>query len=348
MMARDVSRAAERLDYGVLLPGVGVFGGVRRFIAIGNELVRRGNRFIIYHPSGEAPVWLPFAGETRPLSSLEHARHDVLMCNDPPLVPAFARADARLKLFYFALEGIPGERRIARHRGWVSVANSSGMAAHLLLRHGVRAERAIGGIDPETFHPPAAPRATGGALRVLAFGRASRRRKGVPIAVRAAERLARSLERRGGPGVTLVLFDHVGAGNERDPRAEVASHVPVEFRLNPEQAELAALYGSCDYFVSAEKRAGWSNTVAEAMACGTSVVCTRSGTLDLAVHMETAWVARWRHPYFVARGLDALSRDPETARRLAAAALARVRGFAWPHVVDQLEEIVQRRLGGAG
>lgn len=331
----------KKRDYGVLLPGVGVFGGVRRFIEIGNELVRRGHRYVIYHPSGDAPGWLPFRGETRPLSQLEGAAHDVLLCNDPPLLPAFERARARLKLFYFALEGIPGGRRIARHPGWVPVANSSGMAAYLRRRYGVRAETAIGGIDPATFHPPASRGAAGDGLRVMAFGRASRRRKGVATAIGAVERFAA----RHHTPVTLVLFDHVGKDNERDPRAEVRSALPVEFHVNPTQQELAALYGSCDVFVSAEKRAGWSNTVAEAMACGTPVVCTRSGTRDLALHMQTAWVTRWRHPWFLARGVAALQGDRALARRLADAALGRAQAYAWPVVADQLEAIVARRLG---
>ena len=301
---------SQQLEYGVLLPGVGVFGGVRRFIAIGNELVRRGHRYVIYHPSGEPPAWLPFAGETRPMDALGNARHDVLLCNDPPLLPAFESAAARLKLFYFVLEGIPGERRIARHPGWVAVANSSGMAAHLRRRYRIRPETAIGGIDPATFRPPSSPRGERATVRVLIFGRASRRRKGVPTAIRAVESFARSCARRGGPDVRLVLFDHVGAGNERDPRAEVRGRVPVEFHVNPTQEQLAALYGGCDFFVSAEKRAGWSNTVAEAMACGTPVVCSRSGTRDLAIHMQTAWVARWRHPFLIARGLGMLQGQP--------------------------------------
>ena len=40
------------MDFGALLPGMGVFGGVRRFLEIGNELIRRGHRFVIYHPEG--------------------------------------------------------------------------------------------------------------------------------------------------------------------------------------------------------------------------------------------------------------------------------------------------------
>ncbi len=336
----------EKVSYGVLLPGVGVFGGVRRFIEVGNELVRRGNRYTIYHPDGAPPDWLPFHGETRPLAALGEARHDVLICNDPPLVPAFHAATARLKLFYFALEGIPGEARIARSGAWVPVANSSGMASYLRRRYRVRAETAIGGIDPGTFHLPAEKRVQGEETRVLAFGRASRRRKGVALVVPAVQRLADLVRARGGAPVKLVMFDHVGAGNELDPRDEIRTSLPVEFHVNPSQADLAALYASCAFFVSAEKRAGWSNTVAEAMACGTPVVCTRSGTRDLALPRETAWVTRWRHPFFLARGLKELYRDPALAGRLAAAAHARVQRFAWPFVVDQLEEIVGRRLAG--
>jgi glycosyltransferase involved in cell wall biosynthesis len=221
------------------------------------------------------------------------------------------------------------------------------MAAHLRRRHGVVAETAIGGIDLGTFHPPAAPRERAdGPVRVLAFGRASRRRKGVPTAVRSVEVLARACRRRGGPEVQLVMFDHVGADNPRDPRDEIQSRVPLEFHVNLTQAQLAALYGGCDFFVSAEKRAGWANTVAEAMACGTPVVCTRSGTQDLAQHMETAWVTRWRHPWLLGRGLTALERDPAMAARLAAAARSRIPGYTWPRVTDQLEEIVGRRLPG--
>jgi glycosyltransferase involved in cell wall biosynthesis len=337
----DVPFAARHLDVGVLLPGVGVFGGVRRFIEIGNEFVRRGHRFVIYHPQGTPPEWLPFLGETRSTASLAGARHQLLICNNPPQLGDFESARADLKLFYFALEGIPGEGRIARHAGWVIAVNSSGLHRRLRRRYGVDAEKAIGGIDLATFHPPASPRPGGGLVRVLVFGRTSRRRKGTALAIRAVESFARSL---GTGRVQLVLFDHVEPGATSEPRASASTSLEVETHVNPSQSDLAALYASADVFVSAERRAGWSNTVAEAMACGVPVVCTRSGTLDVAVHRETAWVARWRHPWFLSRGLRAVHDDPAMAARLRAAALVRVGDFTWARVADQLEAIVLRRL----
>lgn len=330
------------LDFAVLLPGLGVFGGVRRFLEIGNELVRRGHRYTIYHPGGARPDWIEFEGAVKPLSDLAQARHQIAICNDPPLLADFEKMRADLKLFYFVLENIRGEKSIARHPGWSAVANSTGMANRLWRRYRVQAARVVGGINLEMFRPlpPAGPR--GDEYRILTLGRVSRRKKGVPIVVGAAESLVRPLAR---PGVRpkLVLFDHVGPGNERDPRDGFRCAVPHEFHINVPQDDLARLYSSCDVFVSAEKRAGWANTVAEAMACGVPVVCTRSGALDLAVHRKTAWVVR-RHRWFVRRGLRALRNDPGLAGRLRDRALEHVRDFSWENVVDQLLAVVRERL----
>jgi glycosyltransferase involved in cell wall biosynthesis len=339
----------EHLDVAALLPGVGVFGGVRRFIEIGNEMARRGHRFTLYHPEGNPPAWLPFAGETRPTSALQSSRHQIVMCNDPSALADFENARADLKLFYFVLENIRGERAIARHPGWTILANSSGMRDRLRRRYGVPVESVIGGINLDVFKPRSDNRGDVADYRVLAFGRVSRRKKGVPIVVRAVEDFdrSRSRESRSRRPLKLVLFDHVGPGNERDPRNEIRCRVPWEFHLNLAQADLATLYSTCDAFVSAEKRAGWANTVAEALACGLPVVCTRSGTRDIALHLETAWVARWRHRYFLKQGLRALDADPGLARRLSQSAVEHMRRFSWPRVVDQLEDVVGRKLFGA-
>ena len=338
----------DNLEFAALLPGVGVFGGVRRFIEIGNELVRRGHSYTLYHPEGSAPEWLPFLGEVRPTSALAEARHQVLMCNDPPSLRDFEKAHADLKLFCFALENIRGEGSIARHRGWTNLANSTGMYERLRRRYRVPVEKVIGGINLEVFRPQPVTDVNDNFYRVLAFGRLSRRKKGVPIVLRAVETFARSVARNRSGGTTrpvkLVLFDHVGQHNERDPRDEIRCTIPYEFHANLQQDELARLYSSCDVFVSAEKRAGWANTAVEAMACGVPVVCTRSGTRDVAIHLESAWVARWRHRYFLDRGLRALHSDTALAGRLRDNALERVRRYSWSQVVDQLEDIVRRKF----
>ncbi len=185
------------------------------------------------------------------------------------------------------------------------------------------------------------------------YGRLSRKRKGVELAIRAVENFARGAVRssaRGGTQdhpVRLILFDHLGPGNEEDPRDLLRTRLPHDFHIDLSQDQLAALYASSDIYVSAERRAGWSNTVAEAMACGTPVICTRSGTLDLALHRQTAWVVRWRHPWFFTRALHALHRDPALRQELRSRALEHVRSFAWGRVTDALLSIIERRLADA-
>jgi glycosyltransferase involved in cell wall biosynthesis len=338
------NRQDTGLDIAALLPGVGVFGGVRRFVEIGNELTGRGHRFTIYHPDGGPPDWIPFSGTVRPLSEAARSRHQVTICNDPPLLGQLERMRSDLKLFYFVLENIRGERSIARHPGWVPLANSTGMAERLWRRYRVRADKVVGGINLDMFRP--VPRDRSERFRILTFGRLSRRKKGVPIVVKAVESLARRLDRAAGGEsrpLQLVLFDHVGTGNEKDPREGFRCDVPYEFHVNLAQEELAGLYSGCDLFVSAEKRAGWANTVAEAMACGVPVVCTRSGAVDLAVDGRTARVVR-RHRWFVERGMRGLYGDRDESRRLRDNALEHVKQFTWDRVADQLLNVVERRL----
>ena len=51
----------------LFLPHVGVFGGVRRFIELGNAWSAMGHGVTLFHPEGTQPDWLPFAGTVRRL-----------------------------------------------------------------------------------------------------------------------------------------------------------------------------------------------------------------------------------------------------------------------------------------
>ena len=119
--------------------------------------------------------------------------------------------------------------------------------------------------------------------------------------------------------------------------------IPHRWVFHPSQEELRALYANADLFVSAERRAGWSNTAAEAMACGAAVVCTRSGTEDFALDGVTASVG-WPWAWALSRRIATLLRDPSTRAALAAAGRERIRAFSWERTADRIEVALWSRI----
>ena len=322
-----------------LLPHVEVFGGVRRYIELGNALVRRGHGFRLFTPEGAPPAWLAFAGDVRPFSELGNETFDVGLCSEYSILEPFDRLRARQKFFYFVLEGHKREREVAR-RNLRFLGNSEGICRRMETRYRITCHRAPGGVNPGIFHPlepsEREPR-TDGEFRILCYGRIYKRRKGVDAVIRAVDGLYRTC-----PSLRLILFDSLVGKDRVDPRPLVRTHVPVEFHLDLPQDRMAWLYSRADVFVSAERRAGWSNTVAEAMACGVPVVCTPSGTRDFALPGRTALVTPLPLPFFIRRRIRELMDDEGLRRRLAGAGRAKIMEFTWDSLAARLEGIFGR------
>jgi len=318
-----------------LLPHVQVFGGVRRYIELGNEFVRKGHAFTLFHPAGTRPDWLEFLGETRPFSALDGGSFDVAMCGEYSILPYFDLAPAKDKYFYFVLEGHKLEREVAR-RPYRFLGNSEGICRRLERKYGLQVTRAPGGVNPEIFHPleHPEPRET---FNVLCYGRIYKRRKGIPIVIRAVEGLARLH-----PNVKLVFFDSPVGEDLRDPRPLIKTRVRHDFHLNLPQDKMAWLFGQADVFVTAEWRAGWANTAAEAMACGVPVVCTPSGSSDFAENGRTALVAPFPLAGAIRKRVERLILDVPLRRRLAEAGAARIRDFTWSRLADRLLDTFYR------
>src|SRR5262245_49240871 len=111
----------------LLLPHLGVYGGIRRFLELGRVWCARGNEVAILTPAGESrdKPWIPFEGRVGQLEELEDARWDLVLSPDPKLFGA-AKAPGALFAYYSVLEGAPGEREACRRADLV-LANSSGM-----------------------------------------------------------------------------------------------------------------------------------------------------------------------------------------------------------------------------
>jgi len=316
-----------------VLPHVEVFGGVRRYIEIGNEIVRLGHSFTLFHPSGEPPAWLPFLGETRPFSALQSvASFDIGLTSEYSTFPQFERLPARHKFFYFVLEGHKAEREVVR-RPYRFLGNSEGICRYIERKYGRVCHRAPGGVNPAIFHPlaPADAPPPSASFNILCYGRIYKRRKGIKYAIRAVEGLRRKY-----PNLKLIFFDSLVGRDRRDPRPLVRPKIPHEFHLDLPQDRMAALFGQADLFVSAEWRAGWSNTTAEAMACRLPVVCTPSGTRDFAEDGRTALIAPFSLPFLLRRRISRLIEDASLRHRLAEAGYRRIQEFTWPRLAERL------------
>lgn len=331
-----MSSKTEQLRLAAILPHLEVFGGIRRYLMLARTWTAWGHDVTLWTPDGAPATWLPPDASVRPHRELAGSpEFDAILTPQPVLLPLLRSAPASRRVWYCVIEGERGERAALADRSLMVMANSSALRARLARLSGRAILDGVGGVDPERFAPDAAAR-VGGRRTLLAYGRRSRPRKGTDLVVRAAEGLARRF-----PDLELVLFDHLGPGNEGDPRAGFAPRVPHRYVINPSQQELAGLYASADVFVAAEKRAGWCNTAIEAMSAGAAVVCTRSGTADFARHGETAWVVPFRHPFFLARGIARVLSDDRLRARLSAAGPAAVRPFAWPVLAAK----ILRQLG---
>jgi len=320
-----------------LLPHVEIWGGVRRYLELGNEFVRLGHEFILYTPQGLPPSWLDFKGEIRPFTALRDDKHDIGLCSEYSLVNEFQSLQARVKYFYFVLAGHRLEKQVVR-LPFRFLANSSGLCRRLERRYRIHCELAPGGINPAIFYQARREEASD-EFRILCYGRLYRRRKGIHLVLRAVEKLWKKY-----PQVKLLLFDSPVQGESRDSRRLLQTSVPHEFFWNLPQSSMAWLYSQADVFVSAEWRAGWSNPTAEAMACGVAVVCTRSGTEDFAFPGKTALVVRWPLPFLLARNIEKLMQDDQLRRRLAEAGRQKILEFTWEALARRLERIFHSAL----
>lgn len=333
------------LRIAVALPHLGVYGGIRRFLELGNVWVERGHEVALLtaSPEGGDRPWIPFRGRIGAFDTLSTERWDLLLSPDPEL---FVRCESpgALRVYYSVLEGAPAEAR-ALERADLVLANSAGMRRYL-ARKGVSAADAAGGVNVRWFCPPASdPRPwrarAKGTVHALVYGRLSRRRKGTWTAALAVERAAKSA----GVPVALTLFDAPPEGSAA-PMTPRALAIPHRWVLDPSQEELRDLYRDADLFVSAERRAGWCNTAAEAIACGAALVCTPSGTEDFAVDLETAAVSRWPWAWLLARAVKPLLVDPARRAALAARGRARIQEFSWERTADRIERAIESALGG--
>ena len=314
------------VDVAFITTDLDVRGAARRIVELSNHLIRRGHAVTVYTKSGEPCEWLPLKAPV--LSRDEIGRHEALICCGGGKVGHKLLRDGHAGLKVLYVLGIGSNDDV--NRSWHSkaladkatsfarivnsgvglIANCTAIADEFQM-WGYLCGVVHGGVDFETFHP----RTEKDEWLVLHAGT---KRTGTPDAL-AAIKLARAAERQ----------------LHQDRYA---------FRKLP-QVELAEMYSSAMCFIDAHHGGGWNNQVAEAMACGTAVVCTDiDGVQDFAFHKETALLVPPKDSMLTAMWVLTLARDPDLRRRLQKNALAHIRQFTWGRAAEQLEDWLEERL----
>lgn len=330
-MAEDLNRY---LSFGAILPHTKLFGGVRRFFELGEILIQRGHAFTIFTPEGIPPDWFTFHGEVKPLNAISSYRLDALFLTETDFVDHLVNANAALKIFYHV-----GPRAklttVLKHKQVLVFSNSSNMYTLDKRKYGIETIRAFGGVHLPAKPKPYSPAET---IHIMAYGRLTRKGKGTALVVRACEKLYKK-----GYPVKLLLFDSPIDDRSSEKIRNFTCKVPFEFILDHPVMDNEELFKRADIFVAAEKKGGWSNTAAEALASGIPLVATKTGTNDFLVHGETG-LKVWRHPYFIRRAIETLIKDPALAQRLSGNGRKKIAEFSWTRLADFIEAFVKDKI----
>ncbi len=208
-----------------IVPHLQCFGGIRRFLEIGNCMVDFGIDYTIYPRKEKICEWFDYRGKVGDCSRIEA---DYVMASYPPDFKILSRVKG--KVFIYVLAGgkyIPMYKQL--YGKYPFILNNRVFLKPFPGSHLVEGAVNIHRFRPGVYIIREKP-------RVLYFDKGTK----------GAEHIHSSLA--GIDGIKLVSFKGLN------------------------DSKLVKLYQSADFFVSWENRPGWSNTAAEALACGLTVV----------------------------------------------------------------------------
>ena len=143
----------------------------------------------------------------------------------------------------------------------------------------------------------------------------------------------------------LVVAGSVDRGSSQyytELRQRVHGDARVEFRLNPSEDELGALYDQCAALVYPSLNEDWGLVPLEAMAYGKPVLAVnRGGPTESIVAGETGFLLEPSAAAFAAK-MTWLVEHPEEARRMGVAAAARAKEYSWDAFVQRLDDYIEQ------
>lgn len=323
------------MNIGVILPHTKIYGGVKRFLELGNRFVADDHQFTVFCPDSCWPDWFDYRGNTDILQNLGNYNLDAIFFTEIKFLDDVLSSVSRLKIFYHVYR-----RNYLKHlRKYTEIivfVNSSNIYRYDRLRHpGRELVKAIGGVQ---MHEYQINKKSSREINVLTYGRISRKKKGTHLVVKACE----NLYKKGYP-IHLTLFDTPVDEESRLLIENFQCDVPFDFIVNRPFHENISFFRKADIFVSVEKKAGWSNTSAEALAAGLPLVATRSGTMDFLIHKKTGFRVR-RNVRSIQQGIKQMIHNPELRQQTAVAGYRKIKCFSWEKLYNTILYEIGKRL----
>jgi glycosyltransferase involved in cell wall biosynthesis len=317
------------MNIGALLPHVYLFGGVKRFFELGAVLQEKGHSFTIYTPDGIPPLWSKNEVRVASFEQLKSEKQDILFFTEKGFFDLILKTNARYKVFYHVRQG-DKVRKIVSNRNIQVFACSTNIYNYDKFWYRVAPFLAIGGINSKLYKSKNIEigSSQNSPFIVMAYGRLVESRKGTMYVVKACEKLYIKY-----PNIRLLLFDTPINNKMEEAIKRFKTFVPYEFILNHPVDKNTELYHKADIFVSAEKNAGWANTVAEAMASGIPVIATKSGTLDMIIDNKTGVFVK-RNVRSIYKAIEKLILSPEKRNDLSVNGRKHIERYDW-HILAE-------------
>lgn len=319
------------MKLGVLLPHTKLYGGVKRFLELGNIFVEKGHQFIVFTPDGKGPEWFDFHGEMSTFGHIADTQLDALWTTTVKFMPMVLESNAKHKIFYHVRKSDNVKQLMKDPRVEV-FACSTNVYEFDKKKFGRTDFKAIGGVTLANYQPKTDYQVKDRPFVVMAYGRIVERVKGTHYVVKACEKLYAK-----GYNIKLLLFDTPVDEGARRRIESFTCKCPLEFVTDHPFDRNSELFNRADCFVSAEnpRYSGWNNTVAEAMSCALPVITSKAGTLDLVTDdVNAIRSARW--VFCFAKHIKELYNSEALRRRLGTQARVDIQKFDWRNVADNI------------
>ncbi|MBW2978393.1 glycosyltransferase family 4 protein [Candidatus Woesearchaeota archaeon] len=337
---RGIRKLVEvsRINIGFVLPDLRLFGGNKRPVNISRILAKRGYNTKIYARFKDIPNWVgrDNSFEIGFYDDLIKEKNDFLFFLNPKYtnIDYLKLSNSKYKIIYILNNG--GKYKTC-YQDWIDsfrndnsviIAGNNGTWKKNYNIHKKKGYDFTGGINLEKYCPVKTTNKE--HFNIVIQGRISKKWKGVAEIIKTLE----SLDNK--DKINLIIF-------YTEP-LNLKTSLKVEEKINIPQNKMKEIYSQGDLFVHFEDNtAGWSNTCAEAMACGIPVVCTKYGTSDFAVHNKTAYVIK-RDVDELKKAVEIMMKDKELRERLAKNGHEKIKEFTWEKTVDKMEEMFNELL----